>query len=100
MKLLSGKGYQLLKESPSRFIQKSKKSVIYALVRLIRNMHDAGIYHADLHLKNILLKGDSNGEFNAYIIDLDKSVVLNELNIDQRIKNLLRLDRSIEKLRW
>jgi len=91
---------QFLKESSLRFIQKSKKSIIYALVRSIRNMHDAGIYHADLHLKNILLKGDSNGEFNAYIIDLDKSVVLNELNIDQRIKNLLRLDRSIEKLRW
>ena len=91
---------QFLKESSLRFIQKSKKPIIYALVRLIRNMHDAGIYHADLHLKNILLKGDSNGEFIAYIIDLDKSVVLNELNLDQRIKNLLRLDRSIEKLRW
>ncbi|HHT9146519.1 MAG TPA: lipopolysaccharide kinase InaA family protein, partial [Candidatus Wunengus sp. YC61] len=61
---------------------------------------DAGIYHADLHLKNILLKKDSNEEFTAYIIDLDKSVVLNKLNIQQRIRNLLRLDRSLEKLRW
>ncbi|MDN3514195.1 MAG: hypothetical protein NG747_07330 [Candidatus Brocadia sp.] len=91
---------QFLKESPLNFIQKSKKSIIYSLVRLIRNMHDAGIFHADLHLKNILLKRNSNGEFDAYIIDLDKSVILNKLNIDLRIKNLLRLDRSIEKLRW
>ncbi len=91
---------QFLKESSLRFIQKSKKSVLCALVRLIRNMHDAGIYHADLHVKNILLKKDQKGNFNAYIIDLDKSVALNKLNIDQRIKNLLRLDRSVEKLHW
>lgn len=91
---------QFLKESCLTFIQKSKKSITYAVAKLIRNMHDAGIYHADLHLKNILLERDSNGNFNAYIIDLDKSVALNRLNVDQRIKNLLRLDRSIEKLRW
>ncbi|MBI2472414.1 MAG: hypothetical protein HYV59_14430 [Planctomycetes bacterium] len=91
---------QFLKESSFNYIQKSKKPVISALVKLIRNMHDAGIYHADLHLKNILLKGGSNEEFTAYIIDLDKSVVLNKLDIHQRMKNLLRLDRSLEKLRW
>ena len=91
---------EFLKKFSAEFIQTYKKPVIFALVKLIRNMHDAGIYHADLHLKNILLKKDSNGEFTAYIIDLDKSVVLNKLNIQQRIKNLLRLDRSLEKLRW
>src|SRR3990172_548473 len=91
---------EFLKKSSSQFIQRHKKPVIFALVKLIRNMHDAGIYHADLHLKNILLKKGLNGEFTAYIIDLDKSVVLNKLDIQQRIKNLLRLDRSLEKLRW
>ena len=91
---------QFLKETPLEYIQKSKKSVIFALVRLIRNMHDAGIYHADLHLKNILLRKNLNGEFQAYIIDLDKSVIFNKLSINQRIKNLLRLNRSFEKLRW
>ncbi|MDO8141230.1 MAG: lipopolysaccharide kinase InaA family protein [Candidatus Brocadiales bacterium] len=91
---------QFLKESSLNCIQKSKKPVIFALVKLVRNMHDAGIYHADLHLKNILLKEGSSREFTAYIIDLDKSVVLNKLDIHQRIKNLLRLDRSLDKLRW
>jgi hypothetical protein len=91
---------EFLKKSSPECIQTYKKPVIFALVKLIRNMHDAGIYHADLHLKNILLKKDSTGKFTAYIIDLDKSVVLNKLDIHQRIKNLLRLDRSLEKLRW
>lgn len=91
---------QFLKESPTKVIQESKKTIIHAVAMLIRVMHDAGIYHADLHLKNILLKRDSSGEFHAYIIDLDKSFALDKLTIDQRIKNLLRLDRSIVKLRW
>ena len=91
---------QFLKESPLRVIQKSKKPVISALAKLIRNMHDAGIYHADLHLKNILLKKDSTGGFAAYVIDLDKSVVSDKLDIHLRIKNLSRLDRYLEKLRW
>lgn len=90
---------QFLRESPIEFIQKSKRSIISALARLIRNMHDAGIYHADLHLKNILLKKDTKDGFNAYIIDLDKSVFLDSLGVNQRIKNLLRLDRSFEKMR-
>jgi len=88
---------EFLKKFSAEFIQTYKKPVIFALVKLIRNMHDAGIYHADLHLKNILLKKGLNGEFTAYIIDLDKSVVLNKLDIQQRIKNLLRLDRSLEQ---
>ena len=91
---------EFLKKSSPEFIQTYKKPVIFALVKLIRNMHEAGIYHADLHLKNVLLKKDSPGEFTAYIIDLDKSVVLDKLDIQQRIRNLLRLDRSLEKLRW
>ncbi len=91
---------QFLKEFPQEVIQRSKKSIIFILAGLIRNMHDAGIYHADLHLKNILLKMDSCGKFHAYIIDLDKSVIANNLTIEQRIKNLLRLDRSLVKLRW
>ena len=63
-------------------------------------MHDAGIYHADLHLKNILLKQDASGAFSAYIIDLDKSFVVDKLTVEQRMKNLLRLNRSIDKIRW
>ncbi|OQY97913.1 MAG: hypothetical protein B6D35_13605 [Candidatus Brocadia sp. UTAMX2] len=91
---------QLITESSGTFIQKFKRPVIRAIAGLLRNMHDAGIFHADLHLKNILVKHDSTGEFHAYIIDLDKSVVTEKLNIDKRMKNLLRLDRSVEKLRW
>lgn len=91
---------QFITESSLRSLQRCKKPIIHVLAGLLRNMHDAGIFHADLHLKNILVKHDRNGEFRAYIIDLDKSVVTEKLSIDRRMKNLLRLDRSVEKLRW
>ena len=91
---------QFLQETPLESIQRSKHAIIHALVKLIRNMHDAGIYHADLHLKNILLKQDALRDFRAYIIDLDKSFVVDKLTVEQRMKNLLRLNRSIDKIRW
>lgn len=90
---------QFLKESSFEDIQKSKRPAISAIAKLIRKMHDAGIYHADLHLKNILLKKAGNKEFSVYIIDFDKSVAMSKLDIKLRMKNLLRLDRFIEKLR-
>ncbi|MCF6151527.1 putative KDO kinase (2-keto-3-deoxy-D-manno-octulosonic acid) [Candidatus Kuenenia stuttgartiensis] len=88
-----------LNEQPAVDVH-SKKSVIFTLAKLIRKMHDAGIYHADLHLKNMLLKKISGGTFEAYIIDLDKSTVWRQLTIGKRMKNLLRLDRSLEKYYW
>ncbi len=91
---------QFLNVSSLEKIFACKKSIIFVLARLIRDMHDAGIFHADLHLKNILLKEDLSGKFHAYIIDFDKSIVYQNLSIEQRIKNLSRLNRSLEKLRW
>ncbi len=90
---------QFLKDSPSGVVRKSKNSVIYALAKTVRKMHDAGIYHADLHLKNLLVKKTPAGEYAGYVIDLDKSSLHGALTLDRRMKNLLRLDRSTEKFR-
>ena len=63
----------------------------------IAAMHDARIVHADLNLKNILLKNAwSNPE--AYIIDLDRAELRSEVPLADRLDNLVRLDRSV--LKW
>lgn len=63
----------------------------------IRRMHEAGIIHGDLNLKNILV-GDTARQRIA-IIDWDKSVLQFALSQRQRDTNLVRFCRSMAKLR-
>ncbi|HHT9119235.1 MAG TPA: lipopolysaccharide kinase InaA family protein [Candidatus Hypogeohydataceae bacterium YC41] len=83
--------------SPQEFHQ-HKRAIIRAVAMAVRAMHEVGLYHNDLHLKNILITMPSLGRpFKAFVIDLDKSSLHERLLLSQKIKNLLRLDRSIEK---
>ncbi len=58
----------------------------------IRAMHRAGLYHADLQVKNILLNG---GE--ALIIDFDGSSISPAVTGAMAARNLARLKRSFLK---
>ncbi|HEY9161872.1 MAG TPA: lipopolysaccharide kinase InaA family protein [Desulfomonilia bacterium] len=60
---------------------------------LVRRMHDLGVWHADLHLKNILL----DEHMNPWIIDLDKALHLPVLPGFMRRMNLNRFFRSCKK---
>ncbi len=92
-------------ESPRRLLSgehrllKQKRQIINKLAKAVNDMHDLGIYHADLHLKNILVQSGAGGSVNVYIIDLDKSKQYEKLSSQRRMKNIMRLDRSVVKLR-
>lgn len=61
-------------------------------------LHREGVYHADLNLKNILLRPEG-ADVAAYIIDFDKAkVFLGKLPAPLARKNLARLKRSADKL--
>lgn len=60
--------------------------------RAIREMHSAGVYHADLQIGNIIVGGGK-----VYIIDFDKSSYIDPSADLPRARNILRLRRSIEK---
>lgn len=75
---------------PDHLLQKRK--TIRSVGFLIRQFHNAGFYHGDLQLKNILVAGDQ-----ILLIDFDRSYRKPILPIQKRIKNLLRLNRSVEK---
>jgi tRNA A-37 threonylcarbamoyl transferase component Bud32 len=74
-----------------------RQEVIEKAAEAVRKMHQAGIYHADLHLKNFLVD-EKNREVKVYLIDFDKSAIRPCLTPSRRMKNLKRLDRSAEKL--
>ncbi|MBI5359155.1 MAG: hypothetical protein HZA48_01070 [Planctomycetes bacterium] len=77
----------------------SAKEAAQAVTEAILRLHNAGILHCDLNANNILIGSSSKNKLSAYIIDLDKSSVNNELPFNRRIKNLQRLDRSMKKLK-
>jgi hypothetical protein len=72
----------------------SKRKTIRSVGHLVRQFHQAGFFHGDLQLKNILAAGDQ-----LLLIDFDRSYRKPTLSAKERMKNLLRLNRSVEKWR-
>jgi hypothetical protein len=79
---------------PSRENIVLKRKTICSAGLLLRNFHRLGFFHGDLQLKNILLAGD-----RIFLIDFDRSFRKKTLSMWERMKNLLRLNRSAEKWR-
>lgn len=69
----------------------SAKAVAFA----VKQMHDAGVWHADLNVFNILK--DDQGRI--YLIDFDRARRLTVVDSKHRQNNLLRLRRSLIKVR-
>lgn len=88
---------ELLLNSEENKLVVRKRQIINKTAKAVKEMHDAGIYHADLHLKNILVQS-AGGKDNVYIIDLDKSHQYEKISFHKRVKNIMRLDRSVEKM--
>lgn len=59
---------------------------------LFRQMHDLGIWHADLQVRNIVA-----GDGGLYLIDFDNARLAPTMSRVQRARNLFRLRRSLEK---
>ena len=78
--------------SPSRENLLLKRKTIRSVGFLIRQFHKAGFFHGDLQLKNILVAGDQ-----ILLIDFDRSYRKPTLPVQKMMKNLLRLNRSVEK---
>ena len=77
---------------PSREHLLLKRKMIRSAGSLVRQFHKAGFFHGDLQLKNILVAGDQ-----ILLIDFDRSYRKPTLPVQKMIKNLLRLNRSMEK---
>jgi tRNA A-37 threonylcarbamoyl transferase component Bud32 len=73
-----------------------KGKISRSVAALLRKMHDCGLVHADLNVKNILLNS-RHGTVKAFVIDLDRARFVEPLPESLRIRNLQRLYRSLEK---
>lgn len=73
--------------------ERTTKDVWKAVGACIRRFHDAGIWHADLNARNILLDGDSR----VFLIDFDRAKFSPGEGVNGK-GNLRRLKRSLVKL--
>ena len=69
-----------------------KRKTIRSAGLLLRQFHRSGFFHADLQLKNFLVSGDT-----LFLLDFDRSYRKKQLSGVEKMKNLLRLNRSVEK---
>ena len=70
------------------------RSILQKCGSLIRDMHDLGVFHPDLQIRNILVSMNAT---LVYLIDFDKAKRYRRLSDSQRACNLLRLKRSFAK---
>ena len=87
-----------LTDYPAETAALEKRGVIREAARQIRRMHDIGILHGDLHLKNLLLQRQASETPKVYVIDFDRAKLGSEATLDQRFRNLDRLARSVRKI--
>lgn len=68
------------------------REVLVLCGRRIRELHDLGVWHADLQVKNIMTDGTQ-----IWLLDFDNARMVKPLSDLARTRNLLRLRRSLEK---
>lgn len=76
---------------------RARRRLARAVGECIAAMHGAGIVHADLNLKNILVRGAASERPEAFIIDFDGARTRRAISDRERRENLARLDRSVRK---
>lgn len=69
--------------------------------RLVRSLHDAGLRHADLNARNLLVERAAlrGAPPSTWVLDLDRSELGPPLDEGERRASLRRLYRSAERLR-
>ena len=77
------------------------RNACIAFARTLRQFHDAGGLHGDLHLRNILIETadekETNEALRCILIDLDRTRLVRRASPRQRMQELMRFARSLEK---
>ena len=64
--------------------------------KAVRLLHDAGGLHADLHIKNLLIREDARSA-EVIVVDLDRAEIRDPMPAQRRMRELMRLYRSLRK---
>ena len=91
-------GLDFLATSPT---EARLRATCAGFARALREFHDAGAIHGDLHVRNILIDSagidDEREAPRCTLIDLDRTRIVGSISPRQRVRELLRFRRSLEK---
>lgn len=76
--------------------QAAKRALLSAAAAALRACQDAGLVHRDLNARNLIAERQP-GAWRVLIIDLDRAVIRPPLGLDERLRQLRRLYRSMVK---
>ncbi|MBW2056321.1 MAG: hypothetical protein JRJ26_02380 [Deltaproteobacteria bacterium] len=71
-----------------------KRDVIGVLAETIRKIHDAGLFHRDLHAGNLLLTGGR--PLSLYLVDLHQARRRRRVSLAERLWNMAQLFNSLD----
>jgi len=74
----------------------AQRAAARAAGRAVRALHDAGARHADLHLGNLLFRAGGHA-FDVWVLDLDRARLAGPPTPRERMRELMRLARSLVK---
>ncbi|HVN37822.1 MAG TPA: lipopolysaccharide kinase InaA family protein [Myxococcota bacterium] len=81
------------KPAPSR--RAEKRALVASAAELVRRLHVAGVYHADLKAVNLFLRGELGDDARFVLADYDRVRLDREVSRRRRIKNLAQLSASV-----
>ena len=83
------------KNDLSSYEAQKKEQFIRDFSQILKDLHQKGIYHADLKSNNILVKENMRGGWTFYFIDLDRVDFKHHLSFRERSNNLAQINASV-----
>jgi tRNA A-37 threonylcarbamoyl transferase component Bud32 len=75
-----------------------KHAFITSLAETVRDLHEKGVYHADLKSTNILVQEQADSAWRFSFIDLDRVACKATLSFYERANNLAQINASVARL--
>jgi tRNA A-37 threonylcarbamoyl transferase component Bud32 len=85
-----GTGASLIEDSN----QLRDETITAGLAKTVKEIHDSGLFHKDLHAGNFLWDGES-----FFLTDLHRAKIIRSLSLNQRLWNLSQLFHSL-RFQW
>jgi 3-deoxy-D-manno-octulosonic acid kinase len=84
---------------PGAYPAEARAAALRAAGRAAGAAHRAGLHHPDLQLRNLFVRPLANGEWEGFLLDLDRARIVPG-GADARVaSSLARLERSLRKAR-